>query len=165
MVALQEVVYENLKAVGGVLYADQEWAFAELLHKSLPADAPPLERAAEIEPFYVTEEGSGGSTDVADVSWVVPTVGMRAATWIPGTSAHSWQAIAAGGTTIGEKGMVVAAKSMAMTAIDLFTNPELVAAAKAEHQRRVGPNFVYKSLVGDREPPLDYRNAAGPGGN
>ena len=164
-VALQEAMHANLEQVGGVIYDDQEWAFAELLHKSLPADAPPLERAAEIEPFYVTEEGSGGSTDVADVSWVVPTVGMRAATWIPGTSAHSWQAIAAGGTTIGEKGMVVAAKSMAMTAIDLFTNPELVAAAKAEHQRRVGPNFVYKSLVGDREPPLDYRNAAGPGGN
>lgn len=164
-VALQEAIFANLEQVGGVLYDDQEWAFAEVLHKTLPEDRPPLERAAEIEPFFVTEEGSGGSTDVADVSWVVPTGGMRAATWIPGTSAHSWQAVAAGGTTIGEKGMVVAAKTLAMTAVDLFTNPELVAAAKAEHQRRIGPDFVYKSLVGDREPPLDYRKAAGPGGD
>lgn len=164
-VALQEAIFANLEQVGGVLYDDQEWAFAEVLHKTLPDDRPPLDRAAEIEPFFVTEEGSGGSTDVADVSWVVPTGGMRAATWVPGTAAHSWQAVAAGGTTIGEKGMVVAAKTLAMTAVDLFTNPDLVAAAKAEHQRRIGPDFVYKSLVGDREPPLDYRKAAGPGGN
>lgn len=164
-VALQEAIQANLEDVGGVLYDDQEWAFAEAIHGTLPDDAPPVERAAEIEPFYVTEEGSGGSTDVADVSWVVPTGGMRAATWIPGTSAHSWQAVAAGGTTIGEKGMVVAAKTLAMTAVDLFTNPELVAAARAEHQRRVGPDFKYTSLVGDRDPPLDYRKAAGPGGN
>ncbi|HSM59453.1 MAG TPA: hypothetical protein VK849_01595, partial [Longimicrobiales bacterium] len=104
------------------------------------------------------------STDVADVSWMVPTAGMSAATWIPGTSAHSWQAIAAGGTTIGEKGMVVAAKTLAMTAVDLLTRPDLVAAAKAEHAERVGPDFVYRPLVGDRDPPLDYRKPAAPGG-
>ncbi|MDP2955389.1 MAG: amidohydrolase [Longimicrobiales bacterium] len=164
-IALQKAIYANLEQVGGVLYDDQEWAFADLLRKSLPEDAPPLERAAQIEPFTVTEEGSGGSTDVADVSWVVPTGGMRAATWVPGTAAHSWQAVAAGGTTIGEKGLVVAAKTLAMTAVDLFTNPALVAEVKAERLRRVGPDFVYKSLVGDRAPPLDYRKPAGPGGS
>ncbi len=164
-IALQKAIYANLEQVGGVLYDDQEWAFADLLRKSLPEDAPPLERAAQIEPFTVTEEASEGSTDVADVSWVVPTGGMRAATWVPGTAAHSWQAVAAGGTTIGEKGLVVAAKTLAMTAVDLFTNPALVAEVKAEHLSRVGPDFVYKSLVGDRAPPLDYRKAAGPGGS
>jgi aminobenzoyl-glutamate utilization protein B len=91
------------------------------------------------------------------VSWVVPTVGLRAATWVPGTAAHSWQAIAAGGTSIGEKGMIVAAKAMAMTAADLFTNDALRAAARAEFDERVGPGFVYRALVGDRPPPLDYR--------
>ncbi len=163
-VALQEAMHANLERVGGVLYDDQEWAFAELIHKTFPADAPSLETAAVVKPFHVTEEGSGGSTDVADVSWVVPTAGMTAATWIPGTSAHSWQAIAAGGTSIGEKGMVVAAKTLAMTAVDLFLRPDLVAAAKAERLERVGPNFEYHSLVGDRDPPLDYRKPAGPGG-
>jgi aminobenzoyl-glutamate utilization protein B len=164
-VALQEAMHANLERVGGVLYDDQEWAFAELIRQTLPDDAPSLESAAEVQPFYVTEEGSGGSTDVADVSWVVPTAGMSSATWIPGTSAHSWQAIAAGGTTIGEKGLVVAAKTLAMTALDLFTNPELIAAAKAEHARRVGPDFEYRSLVGDRAPPLDYRKPPRSGGD
>jgi aminobenzoyl-glutamate utilization protein B len=164
-VALQEAMHANLERVGGVLYDDQEWAFAELIHQTLPDDAPSLESAAEVQPFYVTEEGSGGSTDVADVSWVVPTAGMSSATWIPGTSAHSWQAIAAGGTTIGEKGLVVAAKTLAMTALDLFTDPELIASAKDEHVRRVGPDFEYRSLVGERAPPLDYRKPARSGGS
>ena len=163
-VALQKALHANLEQVGGVLYDDEEWTFAEAIHRTLDEDAPALETAAQVEPFTVTEEGSGGSTDVADVSWVVPTGGMRAATWVPGTAAHSWQAVAAGGTTIGEKGLVVAAKTLAMTAVDLFTNPALIAEAKAEHDGRIGPNFVYRSLVGDRAPPLDYRKAAGPGG-
>ena len=164
-VALQETMHANLERVGGVYYDDQEWTFAELIKETLPADGPSLESAAEIQPFFVTEEGSGGSTDVADVSWIVPTGGMGAATWVPGTSAHSWQAIAAGGTGIGDKGMIVAAKTIAMTAIDLFSNPDLIEAAKAEHTDRIPEGWVYEPLLGDRDPPLDYRKPAGPGGN
>jgi aminobenzoyl-glutamate utilization protein B len=82
---------------------------------------------------------------------------MRAATWVPGTSAHSWQAVAAGGTTIGKKGMMVAAKTIATTAIDLFRDPSVMVTAKEELNKSRGANFVYKSLLGDREPPLDYR--------
>ncbi len=162
-VALQEAMHANLEQVGGVLYDDDEWDFAELIHETLGPQAPPVETAADVQPFHVTEEGGGGSTDVADVSWMVPTAGMSAATWIPGTSAHSWQAIAAGGTSIGNKGMVVAAKTLAMTAIDLFTRPDLVAAAKAEHSERIPEGWVYEPLLGDRDPPLDYRRPAGPG--
>jgi aminobenzoyl-glutamate utilization protein B len=98
-----------------------------------------------------------GSTDVADVSWVVPTAGLRAATWVPGTPAHSWQAVSAGGMSIGTRGMLVAAKAIALTAVELFTHPEIVAEAAAEHARLVGPDFVYRPLLGDRDPPLDYR--------
>ena len=164
-VALQRAMHANLERVGGVLYDDTEWDFAELIHETLPDDAPALETAAEVMPFYVTEEGGGGSTDVADVSWMVPTAGMSAATWIPGTSAHSWQAIAAGGTDIGNKGMIVAAKTLAMTAIDVFLQPELVAAAKAEHEDRIPDGWEYKPLLGDRDPPLDYRLPPRAGGN
>ncbi len=163
-IALQQAIHANLERVGGVTWTAEERAFAEAIHKTLEADAPPLEIVTQVAPFQVVEAGGGGSTDVADVSWVVPTGGMRAATWVPGTAAHSWQAIAAGGTSIGEKGLLVAAKTLAMTAVDLFTTPSLVAEAKAEHGKRVGPDFVYKPLVGDRPPPLDYRKAAGPGG-
>ena len=159
---LARAMYRSLERVGGVSYTPEELRFGEIVQRSLIGDAPPLSSAADIEEFYVTDEGSGGSTDVGDVSWVVPTAGMRAATWVPGTPAHSWQAIAAGGTTIGNKGMVVAAKALTLTAIELFENPEIVREAKAERERRVGSDFVYESLVGDRPPPLDYRKPASP---
>ena len=112
-------------------------------------------RLGEIQPFAIKDPA--GSTDVADVSWVVPTTGLRTATWVPGTAPHSWQAIAAGGTSIGIKGMLVAAKTLTLTAIDLFSDPKILRDAKSEYQRRVGPHFVYRALVGDRPPPLDYR--------
>ena len=105
------------------------------------------------------EDHGAGSTDVGDVSWTVPTAGFSTATWVPGTPAHSWQAVAAGGMSIGMKGMQNAAKVLALTAIDLFRKPELITAAKEEFAQRRGPDFVYRSLVGDRTPLLDYRNA------
>jgi aminobenzoyl-glutamate utilization protein B len=152
---LAKAMNANLHRVGGVQYTAEEQAFAEKIRQSFPPDSPPLSMATDIEPYGMKE--AGGSTDVADVSWVVPTTGLRTATWVPGTAAHSWQAIAAGGTTIGVKGMIVAAKTLALTAVDLFTDPALIAKAKAEYQKQVGPNFVYKPLVGNRPPPLDYR--------
>jgi len=153
---LARVMDNNLRKVGGVKYDATERAFAETLRKSLGENPPPVETAGEIGPveFY----RSGGSTDVADVSWVVPTGGLRAATWVPGTPSHSWQAIAAGGTTIGLKGMMVAAKTLATTAVDLMTNPQLVADATAAYKKQIPPGWTYRSLVGDRKPPLDYRD-------
>jgi aminobenzoyl-glutamate utilization protein B len=152
---LAKVMDANLRKVGGVTYTPEERAFAEKIRATFGPDAPPLSMASEFQPFGMKE--AGGSTDVADVSWVAPTTGLRTATWVPGTAAHSWQAIAAGGTSIGAKGMLVAAKTLALTAADLFTNPALIAQAKAEYQKAAGPNFVYKPLVGNRPPPLDYR--------
>ncbi len=152
---LARVMYENLIEVGGVQYNAEEQAFAETIRQTLRDDAPALETAGEVAEYALGE--AGGSTDVGDVSSVVPTAGLGTATWVPGTAAHSWQAVAAGGTTIGTKGMLVAAKTLAMTAVDLFTRPQVIADALEEYQQRVGPDFVYESLVGDRGPPLDYR--------
>jgi aminobenzoyl-glutamate utilization protein B len=154
--ALSRRIDANLRAVGGVRYTAEERAFAETIRKTLPGTLPPLEAAAAIEPFRVGGQGDF-STDVSDVSWVVPTAGVRTATYVPGTPGHSWQAVAATGSSIGVKGMMVAAKTLAFTAIDLFSEPALVAAARAEHKEKVGPGFTYKSLVGNRPPPLDYR--------
>jgi aminobenzoyl-glutamate utilization protein B len=145
----------NLRRVGGVTYDATERAFATTLRKSLGENVPPIEQAAEIAPFEFYR--SGGSTDVADVSWVVPTVGLRTATWVPGTPSHSWQAIAAGGTTIGLKGMMVAAKTLALTAVDLMTNPQLVEDATAAYRKQIPAGWTYRPLLGDRKPPLDYR--------
>jgi aminobenzoyl-glutamate utilization protein B len=99
-----------------------------------------------------------GSTDVGDVSWVVPTVGLSTATWVPGTAAHSWQAVAAGGTSIGIKGMMVAAKSMALTAVDLFSDPKVIEASWVEFRNRTGNEFRYEPLIGNRKPALNYRD-------
>jgi aminobenzoyl-glutamate utilization protein B len=157
---LTKVLYNNLKAVGGVQYTPEETAYAAQIFSTLNAQQTSIASAATVQPYEVPQErnGAGGSTDVGDISWVVPTTGLGTATWVPGTSAHSWQAVAAGGTGIGLKGMTVAAKALALTAIDLFNNPKTCEAAKAELQQRTGAGFRYESLVGNRKPPLDYRN-------
>ena len=163
--ALGRMVHANLSAVGGVEYNATERAFAEAIQTTFPEGVPPIESALDVQPFVVEEVGSGGSTDVGDVSWTVPTAGLGTATWVPGTSAHSWQAVAAGGTEIGNKGMINAAKTLAFSAWDLFTQPAVLAAAREEFERRRGEDYVYESLVGDRDPPLDYRASVVPGGN
>ena len=99
-----------------------------------------------------------GSTDVGDVSWVVPTAGFTTACWVPGTPGHSWQAVACGGTTIGKKGMQLAARMLAATAWDLFPDPKLIAAAKAEHTKRLDGRKYKPLLEKDQPPPLDYRD-------
>ncbi|HSG90943.1 MAG TPA: amidohydrolase [Pseudomonadales bacterium] len=153
---LQRIMHANLSAVGGVRYDADELAFAEQISTTLGAtDRTPAD-AARVEPFAF---GHGyGSTDVGDVSWIVPTAGLNTATWVPGTSAHSWQAIAAGGTSIGMKGMQNAAKVIAMTAVDLYQDPQAIRDARIEFERRRGPDFVYEPLLGERAPPLDYRD-------
>ncbi|MDG1047434.1 MAG: amidohydrolase [Flavobacteriaceae bacterium] len=155
--SLQEMVHKNLTKVGGVQYNDTELSFANTIAKTLGQDSADQETAAAIAPYQTTAK-AGGSTDVGDVSFAVPTVGFGTATWVPGTAAHSWQAVAAGGTTIGNKGMMVAAKTLTLSAIELFNNPKLIAAAKKEHQERLGADFKYVPLIGDRAPALNYRN-------
>ena len=156
---LGRVMDEELRQVEGPKWDAAELAFGEALRKSLPANAPGLASAGQVKPYLLGGDG-GGSTDVADVSWVTPTAGIRTATWVPGTPAHSWQAVAAGGVSIGTKGGVVAAKTLALSAARLFRDPALVTRATTELQQRRGGDFVYKAMVGDRPPPLDYRRKA-----
>jgi len=153
---LSKVMYENLKKVGGVNYSPEEREFAEKLMTTYSSDGLTPDMAAKVEPFVITEKAGNYSTDAGDVSWIVPLVSMSAATWPPGTPGHSWQAVAAGGTSMGVKGMIVAAKTVAMTAIDFFENPDIIKKAKEELEERRGKNFVYKPILGDREPALDY---------
>ena len=157
---LARVVDANLRAVGGVTYTAEERAFAEKIRATLGPDAPPVTQAATIMPFVPRTVATGGSTDVGDVSWVVPNGRFYGATWVPGTSSHSWQAVAAGGMSIGHKGMINAAKTLAFTAVDLMTDPALVQRARAEFDGKRGAGFVYRPLIGERSPPLDYRGKA-----
>ncbi|MEM6632751.1 MAG: amidohydrolase [Bacteroidota bacterium] len=153
---LAKVVYENLNLVGGYTFSAEEEAFAHKIRESLGDNLPDLTFTNEVQPFV--ERPAGGSTDVGDVSWVVPTAGMSSATWVPGTPAHSWQAVASGGMSIGMKGMLVAAKTLAASGLDLFQNPQVIKTAEKERREKAGDDFIYKALLGDRKPPLDYRN-------
>jgi aminobenzoyl-glutamate utilization protein B len=153
---LSRLMYNNLKQVGGVTYTTAETEFAKKLQASLTGKTPEISSAREVEPFK-----TGGffpaSTDVGDITWIVPTAGLGTATWVPGAPAHSWQAVCTGNTNIGFKAMLNAAKTIAMTGIDIFNNPSLVETARKDLQTRVGADFKYKSMIGDRKPPLDYR--------
>ncbi|MGV2335942.1 MAG UNVERIFIED_CONTAM: hypothetical protein LVR18_18100 [Planctomycetaceae bacterium] len=100
-----------------------------------------------------------GSTDVGDVSWVVPVTGFTTACWVPGTPAHSWQAVAAGGTKIGEYGMNLAAETLALTAVDLFRNRETLEQAAAELRTRTKGRPWESLMLPGQKPPLDYRNS------
>ena len=153
---LSEVVHANLEMVGGVDYTEAEHLFAETLMTTFNSEGLSPEMAASVAPFSTSEIAGNYSTDAGDVSWIVPLVSMSAATWPPGTPGHSWQAVAAGGTSMGIKGMTVAAKTMAMTAIDLFGNPAIIEKAKLELYKRRGTQFIYEPMIGDRAPALDY---------
>lgn len=155
--ALTNLLDKNMRRVGGLQYSAAEKAFAEKLRTTLPLEtALALGSEAQVLPI---ESGLGiGSTDVADVSWIVPTAQFTAATWVPGAPAHSWQSTACSGMSIGRKGMMVAAKTLALSAVDLLTDPKQVEAARASfNQRRAG--YEYKSRVpASQKPPLNYRD-------
>ena len=152
---LAKMMDAKLRTVGGIEYTPAEQEFAETIYASFDKPGKKLGSEAEIQPY---EKSLGyGSTDVGDVSYATPTVGLSTAAWVPGTSAHSWQSSAASGMSIGFKGAQVAAKTLALAAIELYTNPELRTEARAEFDQARGPDYKYKSLLGDRDPPLDYR--------
>ncbi len=152
---LAKMMDEKLRSVGGVDYTPEEQQFAEEIFATLNAPDLELGSQTQVQDYEVTL--GYGSTDVGDVSIAVPTVGLNTATWVPGTSAHSWQAVAASGTSIGFKGANNASKTLALAAIELIENEELREAARAEHVEKIGENFHYEALLGDRPPPLDYR--------
>ena len=152
---LARLVHNNFREIGGISYNAEERRFAQKIQETLPKVRYALGSEQDIAPFQFRQ--GMGSTDVGDVSWLVPTVGFTTASWVPGTPAHSWQAVAAGGMSIGHKGMMLAAKLLAKTGAQLALSPKVIQRAQVELERRQGPNFRYQALLGDRAPPLDYR--------
>ena len=153
---LQKVMHEKLVNLGGITYSQDEDEYAKKIHGTLLNPTAEIGDQENILP-YKRRHGYG-STDVGDVSWLVPTAGARIATWVPGTSAHSWQAVASGGTSIGLKGTKLAVQVLSETAKEIFLNPSIATLAKEELNKNVGKSFNYIPLLGDRDPPLDYRN-------
>ncbi|MDP4201201.1 MAG: amidohydrolase [Bacteroidota bacterium] len=155
---LAQAVQRNLEQVGGVAYNEREAAFAREIVKGLGENDTILANAAKVKPLgEETVSQGGGSSDVGDVSWNVPTVSFGVAGFIPGSAGHSWQNVASDGSTIGTKALINAAKVFALTAIDLYSDPKLVSDAKDEFEKRRGSGFKYEPLLGNRAPALDYR--------
>ncbi|MCH7687953.1 MAG: amidohydrolase [Planctomycetes bacterium] len=152
---LAQVTLRNLRELNDLKYTAQDIQFALKLQETMPNPKP-------LDLIKTVNDRSGtlgkGSTDVGDVSWLVPTTGFSTACWVPGTPGHSWQAVACGGTGIARNGMNLAAKVLAAVAWDLYHSPETISVAKEELKRRLGEE-QYKSLMQPgQKPPLDYRN-------
>jgi aminobenzoyl-glutamate utilization protein B len=152
---LAKVNRANLTALNNLKYDAEETKFAVRIRETFPDKAPPLDDIGRV--FDTGGRTGMGSTDVGDVSWQVPTAGFSTACWVPGTPGHSWQAVACGGTTIGKKGMLLAAKVLAASAWDFYSDPKLIAEAKVEFTRRLDGRVYKAMLEKDQPPPLDYR--------
>ena len=152
---ISKVVDKNLRVLGGIKYGPEEQRFAKAIAGSFIDGSRLVGSQEAIQPYRFRQ--SMGSTDVGDVSWLVPTAGFTTATWVPGTPGHSWQAVAAGGMSIGHKGMLLAKELLFVTGKELFLNEELIDRAKEELHQARGPDFNYQPLLGGRRPPLDYR--------
>jgi aminobenzoyl-glutamate utilization protein B len=157
--ALARVAQKNLEETGGFQYGPEEKHFAEELQKSLPEEATGhLESTNSVAPLRpVDPNAPAASTDVGDVSWNVPTIGFGAATFVPGVAPHTWQATACAGMSIGQRGMVIAARAIAITGADLFLDPSLVKEAKTEFQRQLTGKTYQSHIPAEVKPPLDYR--------
>jgi aminobenzoyl-glutamate utilization protein B len=155
---LSKVIQKNLETVGGVIYDERERKLVEEVIRTTGNPDSIIAQASKVRPLAeFPKEGSGGSSDVGDVSWVVPLASFGAATFAPGSAGHSWQNVAVDGTTIGTKGLLNASRVFALTAVELLTDAKLLNAVKEEFKQTVGPDFKYVPLLGDRKPALDYR--------
>ena len=160
----EEAMYKNFEATKLPEYTEEELSFAEELKKTyitegLPGFAslfsPEIAKFADektdggkkaqndfLMPLYHSEVTLPGSTDVGDVSWQTPTAQINTATWTSGIPGHSWQVVSLGKSSIAKKGMNLAAKVIAATAVDLFEDPELLAKAKEEFEFKTKGGFI-----------------------
>ncbi len=146
----------NLEYLGPIYYTDEEQDFAKKIQEATGAELVGVESA--INPMEETlENPMGGSTDVGDVSYVVPTIRLSATTAPKGTPWHSWPVVACSGMSIGHKGMLYAAKALSMTMVDLFEKEKLREEIKEEFKERKG-DYDYKGIVPDGPLPVDAAN-------
>ena len=161
---LEALAYENMKAVELPSYTEEEWALAEAMKATYDSHgelsiAAQYDKTARAEINALTDGGkralndfvaplhkgyhfSPGSTDVGDVSYQTPTVQVYTACYTSGAPGHSWQNVSLGKTSIAHKGMLYAAKVLASLAIDLYEDPDTLAAAKAEFAENIGDGYV-----------------------
>ncbi len=170
---VNNVLQKNLEKVGAPKFSQEDVAFAAEISKTIPSDS--FEEAApsygldadaifnmkntllheSVLPPFKSDIVQPGSTDVGDVSWVVPTGQIITACMVLGTPSHSWQIVAQGRMGIGHKGMLYAAKVMAFGAVEFMQNPELVRKAKEEFKKRRAASDYVSPIPDGLKPPLN----------
>ena len=167
---LSEVVLDNMRGVGPPEYTEEELEFARRIGETVPRQqkmdslrkrgVPSWERYIDVDlvrdVFDPWNEGevSAGSSDVSDVSWNVPTMEFSTTAFVLGAPGHSWHAVACSGVSIGHKSLVFAAKTIAGTAVDLITKPELLRRAHEELEKRLGGRIYTPPVPEGHPPPL-----------
>ncbi len=147
-----EALQKNLELLGNISYTKEETQFAYNIQEA--TGKPKIGIDAEIQPLKATKEyPEGGSTDVGDVSWLVPEIRLGVTTAPKGTPWHSWAVAACSGMSIGHKGLIYSSKALGMTVVDLFENPELIEKMKAEFKEQKG-DYQYEAILPEGPAPI-----------
>ncbi len=150
-----EVLHKNLLLLGDITYTPEETAFAYGIQEATNKEKAGID--GRVQAFLDTREHPGGaSSDVGDVSWLVPEIRLGVTTAPVGTPWHSWAVVACGGMSIGHKGMNYAAKALALTAYDLYVDPAKVQEIRAEFKQRKG-SAEYKAILPEAGPPIPVK--------
>ena len=151
-----KTLHKNMQLVGPIVYTEQEKAFADKIMKEYGNEVLGID--GSVKPLETTKaDPPGGSTDVGDVSYIVPEITLNATTAPYKSPWHSWVVVACGGMSIGHKGMLFAAKSLGTTMVDLFENESLRKEIRAEFEKKKG-NEVWKAMLPDGPPPVPKIN-------
>ncbi|MEJ6980110.1 amidohydrolase [Pedobacter sp. P351] len=152
---LAEVMTENIKEVGLPAWSEDDQKLAKGIQKEMGSAETGLSKAISVlsVPTTTLSSGGGGSDDIADVSWNVPTITLRFPANIPGLPGHHWANAIAMATPIAHKGVTAGAKAQAMTLLDMFTNPEILKGAKAYFTEVQTKDTKYIPLVSKTDKP------------
>ena len=152
--AMASLVMRSLEKVGGIKLDAREMAFARAVAAESGVDAALIDKLAIVVP--PSEEGYEAyvSSEVGNVTWAVPTGSFRYSCFVPGGVGHSWQQVSSGGTTIGTKGALGAAKVLHLSAVELITDAKLLDEVRTEFRKRRGPDFKFEPMMGNRRPPF-----------
>ncbi len=156
----QKLLHANLEWLGPVLFTGEEQEIAKAMQRAAGVEPKGLD--GSVRPMKAPlADPPGGSTDVGDVSWVVPTLQFVVTTAPKDVPWHAWPVVASSGMSIGHKGMLYAAKTLAATAVDLFDDPETLSAIQAEFREKT-KGVIYRPFIPDGPPPVPQPEVAGP---
>ena len=158
-----ESMYENIKHVGLPIWSDEDQSLARALQKELGnATQPGLAQKIDAlgQPVRAEDNRGGGSDDIGDISWNMPTVTLRYPANIPGLPGHNWSSAIAMATPIAHKGVIAGAKVQAMTVLDLVMKPELVKQSWDYFTNEQTKEQKYVPFIAKDTPPPTWLNKA-----